>query len=62
MRPRGTSDNPAVPRPIYTEPEIAGVGLTEKEAREQYGDAVAVGTFPWVANARAVMPGRPSAG
>jgi dihydrolipoamide dehydrogenase len=46
---------PAVPRPIYTDPEIAGVGLTEAQAREQYGDAVAVGRFPWVANARAVM-------
>ena len=48
-------DNRAVPRPIYTDPEIAGVGLTEAEAREQHGDAVAVGVFPWVANARAVM-------
>jgi dihydrolipoamide dehydrogenase len=48
-------DNRAVPRPIYTDPEIAGVGLTEAEAREQYGDDIAVGTFPWVANARAVM-------
>jgi dihydrolipoamide dehydrogenase len=45
----------AVPRPIYTDPEIASVGLTEAQAREQYGDDVAVGTFPWVANARAVM-------
>jgi dihydrolipoamide dehydrogenase len=50
-----TVDNRAVPRPIYTEPEIASVGLTESEAREQYGDDVAVGRFPWVANARAVM-------
>jgi dihydrolipoamide dehydrogenase len=48
-------DNRAVPRPIYTDPEIAGVGLTEAEAREQYGDDVATGTFPWQANARAVM-------
>ena len=32
-----------------------GVGLTEAEAREQHGDDVAVGTFPWIANARAVM-------
>jgi dihydrolipoamide dehydrogenase len=48
-------DNRGVPRPIYTDPEIAGVGLTEAEAREQYGDDVAVGVFPWVANARAVM-------
>src|SRR5213594_1401184 len=48
-------DNRAVPRPIYTDPEIAGVGLTEAEAREQYGDDVVTGMFPWVANARAVM-------
>src|SRR3954452_11968832 len=47
--------DPAVPRPIYTDPEVAAVGLTEAQAREQYGDDVAVGTFPWVANARAVM-------
>jgi dihydrolipoamide dehydrogenase len=48
-------DNRGVPRQIYTDPEIAGVGLTEAEAREQHGDDVAVGVFPWVANARAVM-------
>jgi dihydrolipoamide dehydrogenase len=48
-------DPRGVPRPIYTDPEIAAVGLTEAQAREQYGDDVAVGTFPWVANARAVM-------
>jgi dihydrolipoamide dehydrogenase len=48
----------AVPRPIYTDPEIAGVGLTEAQARDRYGDDnVAVGRFPWVANARAVMSG-----
>ncbi len=48
-------DNRGVPRPIYTDPEIAAVGLTEAEAREQYGDEIATGSFPWVANARAVM-------
>jgi dihydrolipoamide dehydrogenase len=48
-------DNRGVPRPIYTDPEIASVGLTEAEAREQHGDNVAVGMFPWIANARAVM-------
>jgi dihydrolipoamide dehydrogenase len=47
-----------VPRPIYTDPEIAGVGLTEEQAIERHGaDAIAVGRFPWVANARAVMTG-----
>jgi dihydrolipoamide dehydrogenase len=50
-----TVGDPAVPRPIFTDPEIASVGLTEAEAREQYGDDVATGTFPWIANARAVM-------
>src|ERR1700751_2540179 len=48
-------NNRAIPRPIYTDPEIASVGLTEEQAREQYGDDVVVGQFPWVANARAVM-------
>jgi dihydrolipoamide dehydrogenase len=48
-------DNRAVPRPIYTDPEVAAVGLTEAEAREQYGDEIATGTFPWIANGRAVM-------
>jgi dihydrolipoamide dehydrogenase len=48
-------DPRVVPRPIYTSPEIAGVGLTEREARERYGEEVVVGTFPWSANARAVM-------
>jgi dihydrolipoamide dehydrogenase len=48
----------AVPRPIYTDPEIAGVGLTEAQAAEQYGaESIAVGRFPWIANARAVMTG-----
>ncbi|MGH3043031.1 MAG: dihydrolipoyl dehydrogenase [Gaiellaceae bacterium] len=48
-------DNRGVPRPIYTDPEIAGVGLTEREAREQHGEDVLVGTFPYSVNARAMM-------
>src|SRR5689334_12744293 len=53
-------DNRGVPRPIYTEPEIAGVGLTEAEAREQYGDDGAVGVVPWLANASGVMQDEPA--
>jgi dihydrolipoyl dehydrogenase len=52
-----TIGDPAVPRPIYTDPEVAGVGLTEAQARERHGDSVSVGVFPFVANARAVMSG-----
>jgi dihydrolipoamide dehydrogenase len=48
-------DNRGVPRPIYTDPEIAAVGLTEAEAREQYGDDVLTGSFPFSANGRALM-------
>ena len=47
--------DPAVPRPIYTDPEIASVGLTEAQARQRHGDEVETGVFPWIANARAVM-------
>ena len=42
----------AVPRCIYTAPEIASVGLTEKDAREQYGD-IQIGEFPFTANGKA---------
>jgi dihydrolipoamide dehydrogenase len=46
----------AVPRCIYTDPEIAAVGLTEAQAREQYGDEnVVTGQFPYAALARASM-------
>jgi dihydrolipoamide dehydrogenase len=41
-----------VPNVVYTWPELAGVGLTESQAKEQ-GRAVAVGVFPFLANARA---------
>jgi dihydrolipoyl dehydrogenase len=57
MGHESTIGEPAVPRPIYTDPEIAGVGLTEAQAREQHGDEVVVGRAPWSAIARAVMSG-----
>src|SRR5580704_3830343 len=48
-------DGTAVPRPIFSDPEIASVGLTEAQARETYGSNISVGRYPWGANARAVM-------
>jgi len=57
MGHESTIGEPAVPRPIYTDPEIAGAGLTEAQARELHGDSVVVGRAPWVAIARAVMSG-----
>ncbi|HDR7532554.1 dihydrolipoyl dehydrogenase [Bacillus sp. AY1-10] len=46
----------AVPRCIYTAPEIASVGLSEKLAREQYGD-ILIGEFPFTANGKALIIG-----
>lgn len=46
-------DYDVVPRVIYTFPEIASVGLTEKQARER-GGSVRAEKFPWVANGKAL--------
>ena len=35
-----------IPSCIYTDPEIARVGLTEKKAREVYGEEIETGTYP----------------
>jgi dihydrolipoamide dehydrogenase len=45
-----------VPGVIYVDPEIANVGLSEKQAREQ-GIEVRTGTFPMAANGRALATG-----
>lgn len=50
-------DYRAVPSCIFTDPEVASVGLTEREARDQYGDGVKVGRFPFVASGRALTLG-----
>ncbi|WP_309662979.1 dihydrolipoyl dehydrogenase [Sphingomonas sp.] len=47
----GIVNHDVIPSVVYTMPEIAGVGLTEEEARE-HGE-VKVGKFPMLANSRA---------
>lgn len=47
----------AIPRCIYTNPEIAAVGMTEEEARNIYGDALKVGRFPLSYNGKALIEG-----
>lgn len=48
------SFNPKViPSIAYTEPEVAWVGLIEKEAKEK-GISYEVATFPWAASGRAI--------
>jgi dihydrolipoamide dehydrogenase len=42
-----------MPRCTYTHPEVASVGLTEAQAKEQ-GYAVRVGRFPFQANGKAL--------
>ncbi|MBL4872504.1 MAG: dihydrolipoyl dehydrogenase [Gammaproteobacteria bacterium] len=46
-----------IPSVAYTDPELAWVGLTEKEAKEK-GIDFGVGTFPWAASGRAIGVGR----
>lgn len=46
----------AVPRCIYTSPEIAGVGLNEKQAKEKYGD-IMIGQCSFAANGKALISG-----
>jgi pyruvate/2-oxoglutarate dehydrogenase complex dihydrolipoamide dehydrogenase (E3) component len=48
-----------IPWVIFTEPEIAHVGLTEPEARRAHGDAVRVATLPFTAVDRALIIQRP---
>jgi dihydrolipoamide dehydrogenase len=47
----GVINHAVIPSVVYTYPEIAGVGLTEEQARE-HGE-IKIGKFPFLANSRA---------
>jgi dihydrolipoamide dehydrogenase len=51
-------DARTIPSVAYTDPEVAWVGLTEIEAREQ-GIEYEKAQFPWAASGRALSLGRP---
>ncbi len=53
-----TPDYHAAPNCIYTDPEIAHVGLGEKEAKDK-GIEVKIGRFPFAASGRALTLGQP---
>ena len=46
-------DARVIPSVAYTDPEIAWVGVTEREAKEK-GLKIGVGRFPWAASGRAI--------
>jgi dihydrolipoamide dehydrogenase len=54
--PHAGIDYQNIPNCTYCHPEVASVGLTEDQAREQ-GYDIQVGTFPWTANGRALTSG-----
>jgi dihydrolipoamide dehydrogenase len=54
--PHAGIDYGNIPNCTYCHPEVASVGLTEEQAREQ-GHDVEVGVFPWSANGRALTAG-----
>ncbi len=50
-------DPKCIPSIAYTDPEIAWVGVTEKEAKEQ-GLSIETAVFPWAASGRAIASAR----
>ncbi|HVP31004.1 MAG TPA: dihydrolipoyl dehydrogenase [Myxococcota bacterium] len=47
-------DHRKIPACIYAQPQVAWIGLTEAQAKAEYGDDVLVGKFPFTASGKAV--------
>lgn len=56
MKKPSAMDFRTTPYCVYTKPELAGVGLTEKEAQAK-GHAVSTGIFPLYANGKSLIMG-----
>lgn len=51
---RPVVDYKRIPSCIYTQPQVAWIGLNENEARAAFGEDVRVGKFPFVASGKAI--------
>jgi pyruvate/2-oxoglutarate dehydrogenase complex dihydrolipoamide dehydrogenase (E3) component len=56
---RRRADYKAVPRVTFTDPEIASVGWTEKQARQRFSTGTRVAEFDYDQLDRAILAGRP---
>jgi len=56
MNKKSNIDFKTIPYCVYTKPELAGVGLTEEQAREK-GYDVKIGIFPMYINGKAMIEG-----
>jgi dihydrolipoamide dehydrogenase len=52
-----TADYSCIPTTVYTDPEIASVGITEEEAKAKY-PGVKVAKFPYLASGKAYLMGK----
>lgn len=55
--PSSKASSLPLPAVTYTAPEVAQIGLTEAEARDQYGDEIKAPSFPFHENDRAIAEG-----
>jgi len=55
--PRPPLDHFKIPGCIYCQPQVAWIGRTEAQAREEFGDDLQIGKFPFTASGKAIASG-----
>ncbi|MBW2316945.1 MAG: dihydrolipoyl dehydrogenase [Deltaproteobacteria bacterium] len=50
-------DHFKIPGCIYCQPQVAWIGRTEAQARQEFGDEIRVGKFPFTASGKAIATG-----